>query len=214
MARQWTLSVAVDFVLNGSDVSVWDTHPAPPFGAARGTRGLLAQRWLLTVRPMRMLHRAGRRRGRRQLQPFTAGSRARQLRRLNASRMSRASDWRALRRDRRVLVRILHAGHPGARRGAPRHEVADCAHRPHAERSRTALTHGGTCAAISRPDAEFAGNVSRGDDRTTPGIAVTAAESTRTTSASRDRFMELGTKSYVDDLLRRDRILGIGCRGS
>ena len=98
--------------------------PPPPQRAARGARRAVGEGRLFTFRSVRVLHRARRRQGGRQLQPRRwSGSRARR------SPRSKGIDARAarphgrrVRVDRRAAVRVLHARHPRAHRVAAREE--------------------------------------------------------------------------------------------
>ena len=90
--------VSVDFTVNG-DAGVGARRPPAPAGrAARGARRHLAEGRLLAVGPVRLLHGAGRRQGRRQL-PAVAGQGGRQVGRHARGRRPRTSATASPRRS-------------------------------------------------------------------------------------------------------------------
>ena len=184
----------IEFTLNGTPVSVRARPPAPAGGAARGARRHLAQGRLLAVGPVRVLHGAGRRQGRRQLQPRAGQGRRQGRRHARGRRRRRAPALRRrVRRVRRPAVRVLHPRH---RRCGPSRRSTRRA--PTSTARRWPRTSAPTCAAAP------ATSRSSTPSRPWPRARRSSRRSAAAIGASGAKYeageLALGDRGYVDDI--------------
>ena len=168
--------------------------PPPARRAARGARRHVAQGRLLAVGAVRVLHGAGRRQGRGQLQPAAGQGRRHVGRHAGGRRRRRAPALRRrLRRLRRPAVRLLHPRHRDAGQGADRQEGRRP--RPRRRWRRTSAPTSAAAPATSRsstPSRRWP-RARRSSPRSGAGVGASGAKYEAAELA-------LGDRGYVDDI--------------